>query len=119
MRQSKAVPHEEEPVRGELMTPDEVAEKLRVSPKTVYAMAANNEIAPHHIRSCVRLDSADVDDYIFFSKFMRASIKPTPSEIESVVGRLEDQIDHAKRYIDQFIAQFAPKRRLKEAGMKQ
>jgi len=58
-------------IRGELLTPQEVAKFLRVSPGTVQYMVSNYEIPVHRIRGSLRFDSADVDDYLFFSKLGR------------------------------------------------
>ena len=63
------------PIRGELMTPTEVAKKFRVGLSTVYAMVTKYELPAHRIRGSLRFDSADVDDYLFFSKFSGGYIK--------------------------------------------
>jgi excisionase family DNA binding protein len=105
-----------EPLRGErLMTPQEVAGRLRVSVKTVYNMAAESEIPPHRIRGSLRFDAADIDDYIFFSKFRGGDIRYSPSDIKGVFERVNDQIEQAKRYMETFLASKSSK---KEVAMK-
>jgi excisionase family DNA binding protein len=102
------------PLRGDLMTPDEVAEKLRMSVKSVYAMAANNEITPHKIRCSLRFDSADVDDYIFFSKYNTGigNLRLSSITAHDIAERVYSEVDHAMNYINKFVPQ------AKEAAMK-
>lgn len=107
MRQSKAVPQEEKPLRGELLIPEEVAQKLRMGMKSVYAMAANGEIPAHRIRCSLRFDSADVDDYIFFSKDYTGirNLRLSDITVRDITERAYSQIDHTLNYIKKFAAQ--------------
>jgi len=91
------------PIRGELMTPQEVAKKLRVGIHTVYNMATNGELPAHRIRCSLRFDSADVDDYLFFSKFNYSNFKLSAIDKEQILNRFEDQVAHSRRYVEDFI----------------
>lgn len=93
------------PVRGELLTPKEVAQRLRTCLKTVYNMAASGEIPPHRVRTNIRFDSADVDDYLFLSKFCRRPGNPGISVIEKeeILARFEDQVTHSRAYVEKII----------------
>jgi len=92
------------PIRGELMTPQEVAKKLRVSIHTIYHMTTNGELPAHRIRCSLRFDSADVDDYLFFSKFNYSGFKLLSAiDKEQIMNRFEDQMAHLRRYIEKFI----------------
>jgi excisionase family DNA binding protein len=107
---------EAKPIRGDrLMKPDEVAEALRVSVKTVYLLVAKNELPPHKIGCSLRFDSADVDDYIFFSKYRRDNFHLTPSDKEELFERIDAQIDQAKFYMEKILGDKTTK---KEARMK-
>jgi excisionase family DNA binding protein len=99
------------PIRGErLMTPDEVAEKLRISTKTVYAMVTSNELPPHKIRGSLRFDSADIDDYIFFSKFWRGNSRLKSSDAEELFERVNSQIEQAKDYVKKLVEEVQMKK---------
>jgi excisionase family DNA binding protein len=104
MSRNETTLQEIRPIRGErLLTPEEVAEKLNVSVKTVYTMANDNELPPHRIRSLLRFDEADVFDYVFFSKFRRDNIHCKPSDIKELYERFNDQIEYSKEYVTKFI----------------
>jgi excisionase family DNA binding protein len=108
---------EAKPIRGNcLMKPGDVAKKLAISVKTVYLMAADNELPPHRIRSCLRFDSADVDDYLFFSKYRQDNLHLTPSDKEELFNRVNDQIEQAKDFIQKLL-DYIPSAK-KEAAMK-
>ena len=92
-----------EPLRGQLLRPEEVAEKLRVSPKTVYNMAAQGDLPSRHVRSMLRFDSADIDDYLFFSKFHTGYLKLSRLDKKQILERVEEQFAHTKKYLDQFL----------------
>ena len=96
MIQSKAI-------RGELFTPKEVAKFLKVSLSTVHCMVANFELPAHRIRGSLRFDSADIDDYLFFSKFSGGYLKLSEIDKEQLRNRIEDQIFHLRKYIEKFI----------------
>ena len=100
------------PIRGELMTPAEVAKKFRVGLSTVYHMTTYGELPAHRIRSSLRFDSADVDDYLFFSKFSGGYIKLSAIDKEQLVNRFEDQIYHLRKYVESFIG--IPKKPVKQ-----
>jgi excisionase family DNA binding protein len=101
---SMSASQEAKPIRGDcLMRPGDVAKKLNVSVKTVYLMAADNELPPHRIRSCLRFDSADVDDYLFFSKYRRDNFRLTPSDKKELFERVNAQIEQAKDFIQKLL----------------
>ena len=91
-----------EPVRGEILLPEEVAKRLRVSLKTVYTMATKGELPTRHVRSMLRFDSMDVDDYLFFSKFHSGYLKLSEVDKKQIIERLEEQIHHTKNYLEMF-----------------
>jgi len=93
----------EPPIRGEFMTPKEVAKKLSICLQTVYEMITNNELPCHRIRCSIRFDSADVDDYIFFSKHHSGNLRLSDVDKEQIKNRFEDQLAHTRNYIDRFI----------------
>ena len=93
----------EKPIRGELLTPKETAQRLRVGLKTVYNMATGNEIPPHYVRSCIRFDSADVDDYLFFSKFNGRKLILSNLDKKQLLERFQDQVAHAQQYVEKII----------------
>jgi hypothetical protein len=66
---------------------------------------ADHEIPVYHIRSSLRFDSADVDDYLFFSKFYHSNLKLSAIDKEQLVNRFEDQRYHLRRYIQKFIGE--------------
>ena len=103
MSTTKTVPQEEKPVRGELLTPDEVANLFRLSPKTIYVMAANGELPVHRVSSSLRFDSADVDDYLFYSKFNGGNLKLSSIDEEKLMTRVEDQLAHTRHYVEKII----------------
>ena len=90
-------------IRGELLKPQEVAKFLKVSVNTVYHMVTYSEIPAHYIRGSIRFDSADVDDYLFFSKFSGGYLKLSNVDKEHILNRIEDQIYHLRKYIERFI----------------
>jgi excisionase family DNA binding protein len=90
-------------VRGELLTTPEVARKFRIGVSTVYQMAANGEIPSHHIRGNLRFDSADIDDYLFFSKFHGGYLNLSALDKKQILDRVENEIAHARRYIEKLI----------------
>ena len=110
MKESKA----ERPLRGVILLPDEVAERLRVSQKTVYNMAADGDIPSLHVRSLLRFDSADIDDYLFFAKFHDGLLKLSSIDQKEIISRLEEQVEHTKRYLEKYFSKPKPK----EAAMK-
>jgi len=101
MKESKAVV--EKAVRGDLLKPAEAAERLRVSFKTVYSMYVKNELPGHRIRSCLRFDSADIDDYLFFSKFSGVNFKLSAIDKEQIIARIEAQEAFTRSYLEKFI----------------
>lgn len=102
MRISKAV-STEKPVRGELIKLGDAAKRLNVSPKTAYVMINEGDIPAHRIRTCLRVDSADVDDYIFFSKFNHRQLKLTTIDKQQIINRFEEQLAHSRSYVEKFI----------------
>lgn len=66
MRGSKAVPQEEKPVRGELLTMEEASEKIRLSMKWIYNHMENGTLPfPWFMPSSGKrlMDSADIEDW--------------------------------------------------------
>jgi excisionase family DNA binding protein len=104
------------PIRGYFLKPDEVAKKLNVCLKTVHNLATSNEIPPHRVRTSLRFDSADVDDYMFFSKFSRrvSNLSISRIEKEEILARFEDQVMQALAYVEKIINESCRK----EAPMK-
>ena len=90
-------------IRGELLTPSEVSKKFRVGLSTIYQMTANGELPAHHIRSSLRFDSADVDDYLFFSKFHGGYLKLSTTDKKLILDRFDDEVANAKRYVENLI----------------
>ncbi|MCL2556903.1 MAG: helix-turn-helix domain-containing protein [Treponema sp.] len=97
-------------IRGELLKPAEVARKLRVSAKLVYNMASAQELPSHRVRSGVRFDSADVDDYLFLSKFGDGNVRLRPSDAEELLRRLDERHASDMAYIKTMV-ESAVKRR--------
>ena len=90
-------------IRGEILKPQEVAKFLKVSVHTVYNMATNFEIPAHHIRCSLRFDSADIDDYLFFSKYCNGYLKLSNIDKEQILNRIDNQIYFLQKYIERFI----------------
>ena len=66
MRESNAVPQEEKPVRGELLTISEVAKKIRMSRRWIYENMEKGTLPfPWFLQSAGKrlVDSADVEDW--------------------------------------------------------
>jgi excisionase family DNA binding protein len=69
MRQSKVVPHEENPVRGQLLTIDEAAKYIRLGKTSLYDCIHGGNIPFFRPpRGKILLDSADLDDWLRVSK---------------------------------------------------
>jgi excisionase family DNA binding protein len=69
----KETESQEKPVRGELLTLTEVQKILKIGQSTVYTITKKNELPSHRIGGSIRIDSADLNDYLFFSKFSRGT----------------------------------------------
>jgi predicted DNA-binding transcriptional regulator AlpA len=66
VRASKAEPQGEKPVRGDLLTMEETAEKIRMSTKWIYAHMENGTLPfPWFMPSPGKrlIDSADIEDW--------------------------------------------------------
>ena len=102
---SDTATEEVKPLRGKLLKNEEVAELLRISPKTVHVMGKRGDIPPHRIGSLVMFDSADVDDYLFFSKLHRLDGYLSLSAIDKqkIIDRVEDQIAHSMSYLKKLL----------------
>ncbi|MDR0472354.1 MAG: helix-turn-helix domain-containing protein [Treponema sp.] len=105
MKGSEAVPVQEKPVRGKLLTPKEVADEIRMGVKTVYVMAENGELPSHRVRCSLRFDSADVADYLFLSKFHSSNLKLSSVDKDQVLARIDDQLAHTRRYAEMLLKQ--------------
>ena len=71
MRRSQAKPHEETPVRGELLTMEEAAKKICMSKPWIYRRMKQGTLPfPWFILSSGKraIDSADLDDWLRISK---------------------------------------------------
>jgi len=90
-------------IRGELLKAAEVAEMLKVSPKLVYNMATANEIPAHMVRGAKRFDSADINDYLFLSKFAAGGVRLKPADAEELLRRLDERHASDRAYIKAFI----------------
>jgi excisionase family DNA binding protein len=89
----------ENPIRGQLLKPQEAADILRIDVKTVYAMAKKGELHPFRVSQSLRFDSADIEDYLFLSKFRNDKYIFKPEDIEDLFNRIYSQVEHAKKYI--------------------
>ena len=103
MRESK-VTAGEKPFRGELFTMNEAAKYLRMGKSTFYEcvkkgyiVTFNPPIGPQTV------DSADLDDYLFFSRFSDNKIIINQIEKEKILARFNEQVLHALAYIEKFI----------------
>jgi excisionase family DNA binding protein len=66
MKASKAAPQEEKPVRGELLTMEEAAKKIRMSKEWIYRHMQNGTLPfPWFLMSAGKrlIDSADLEDW--------------------------------------------------------
>ena len=103
MRASEKTRVAEKATRGDLLKPEEVAERLRISPKTVWTMADKNTLPPHRIGSLLMFDSADVEDYIFFSKFQGGGLALSAVDKKQLMSRVEEQMDFLRSYVERFV----------------
>jgi excisionase family DNA binding protein len=81
MRESNAVPQEEKPVRGELLTISEAAKKIRMSRRWIYENMEKGTLPfPWFMPSPGKrlLDSADLDDWLRLIKIPAGKL---PGEI--------------------------------------
>jgi len=86
-------------IRGELLKAAEVAKMLRVSSKLVYNMATANEIPAHMVRGAKRFDSADINDYLFLSKFGVGGVPLRPADAEELLRRMDERHASDRAYI--------------------
>ena len=101
---SKVQPNNVNPVRGELLTFNEAAKRLRMGNSTFYEVIKKGHIAPFYLPTGKSLvDSADVDDYLFFSKFNSPGISIGKIDKEKIIARFEEQIKHTRAYIEKII----------------
>ena len=102
---NKAQPNSVNPVRGELLTFKEAAKRLRIGYSTFYEIIKKGYIEPFNLPIGRKLiDSADVDDYLFFSKYsygINSGIGKI--EKEKIIARFEEQIMHTRAYIEKII----------------
>jgi excisionase family DNA binding protein len=69
VKKSKAVPQQEKPVRGQLVTIDEGAEYIRLGKTTLYECIHSGKIPFFRPpRGKILLDTADLDDWLRISK---------------------------------------------------
>jgi excisionase family DNA binding protein len=69
MRESKAVPQQEKPVRDQLVTIDEGAQYIRMGKTTLYDCIKRGDIPFFRpARGKILLDTADLDDWLRRSK---------------------------------------------------
>jgi excisionase family DNA binding protein len=64
----KSIPYQPAPKHRHLLTIDQVAGFLAVSPKTVRRMIKDNRLPYHRISGSVRVSSADLDAFIAISR---------------------------------------------------
>jgi excisionase family DNA binding protein len=103
MMPSKAKPNEEKPVRSELLKLGQVAKILNIVISTVYQMCAKGELPAHRIGGSIRFDPADIDDYIFFSKFHGGTLKLSAIDKEQIIDRFEEQLAHLRKSLEKII----------------
>jgi predicted DNA-binding transcriptional regulator AlpA len=78
VRESKATPGEEKPVRGELLTITEAAEKIHLSNKWIYVRMENGTLPfPWFMPSPGKrfIDSADLEDFLRTAKIPVGEIR--------------------------------------------
>jgi predicted DNA-binding transcriptional regulator AlpA len=78
MRGSKAVPQEEKPVRGELLTMTEASKKIGLSKKWIYTHMENGTLPfPWFMPSSGKrfIDSADIEDWLRTTKIPVGEIR--------------------------------------------
>jgi excisionase family DNA binding protein len=69
MRESKAVPQQENPVRGKLLTIDEAAAYIHLGKTTFYDCINNGSISFFRPpRGKILIDTADLDEWLRMSK---------------------------------------------------
>jgi excisionase family DNA binding protein len=69
MKENKAVPQQEKPVRGQLLTIDEAARYIRIGKTTLYNCVKVGAIPFFRpLRGKILLDTADLDDWLRVSK---------------------------------------------------
>jgi excisionase family DNA binding protein len=82
VRESKAVPQKEKPVRGQLLTIDEAAKYIRIGKTTLYECIHNGSIPFFRPpRGIILLDTADLDDWLRVSKVPASTV---PGNIQGV-----------------------------------
>jgi excisionase family DNA binding protein len=91
------------PLREKMLRPGEVAEILNVDVKTVYAMKNRGDVPYHKLGGSIRFDSADISDYIFFSKFGKAGFDFNPKDIKELFYRIDAQFEHTKKFIEKLL----------------
>jgi excisionase family DNA binding protein len=93
------------PVRGELETFKEAAKRLRMGYSTFYEVIKKGYIEPFDMPvGHLLVDSADVDDYLFFSKYNQNPGKRISNiEKEEIIARFEEQIMHTRAFIEKII----------------
>ena len=92
-------------IRGRLLTVTEVAKILNMSRAAVYEMARKSIIPYHQISCSIRFDSADIDDYLFFSKFGNYDFRLKNSDKEMLFERLEERHWQLKSYLEKLLSQ--------------
>jgi len=58
-----------EPPAASLLTPDEVAQWLHISKKSVYRLIQRRAIRFYRLSGCLRLDRVDVEAFMLTSRF--------------------------------------------------
>ena len=75
MRENKAVPQKEKPVRGELVTVDEASRYIHLSKTNIYACTKNGSLPFFRPpRGKILFDTADLDDWLRMSKISAGTV---------------------------------------------
>jgi excisionase family DNA binding protein len=103
-------------VQEQLLTVSDVAKRLNVSERTVHTMAQEGDIPVHRIRTCIRFDPSDVDDFVFFSKCATSPKYINLSDKEELMKRFDERNEQAKAYLESFFTR-SKKQKKKKKGV--
>lgn len=90
-------------IRGPLLNISEAAKILNVSRAEIYVMINKNIIPYHQINGSKRLDSADINDYLFFSKFGGNTSLIKKSDKVKIIEQVEERHAQFKKSLEQVL----------------
>ena len=101
----KKEPQREKPFRGELYTVKEAAKHCRMGLSSMYKCIKRGYIVPFELPlGPTLIDSADLDDYIFFSRLKRDDrLIINKIDKEKIIARFEEQILHTRAYVEKIL----------------